>query len=337
MSEVLKFLEEARKSYYEGNPIISDEQYDALEERYGEASKPGYALDKGIPHLAPMYSLRKIYEGEDSFPEWITDPILNRTTISRTVKLDGSACSLIYIKGELSAAITRGDGEKGLEFTHLLTKFNAKQMGIPTKIAALMDGVYQISGEIVAPKTIPNARNYASGALSLKSPAEFSERELYFVAYECYPYINPTYTSAMKRLAKEMNFDTVVTSGEEFLNFFPTDGEVIRVDKYNRYTSLGFTSKYPRGAIALKTRTEGIKTQLLDVIWQTGKSGKVTPVAILEPIDIDGAIVSRATLNNVGFIQALDIEIGDYVQVERSGGIIPRIICKADDQEKNNP
>ena len=93
---------------------------------------------------------------------------------------------------------------------------------------------------------------------------------------------------------------------------------------------MGYTSKHPRGAYALKERTAGIKTKILDVIWQTGKSGKVTPVAILEPIEIDGATVSRATLNNFGFIEALGVQIGDSVMVERAGGIIPRIIKKAE-------
>ena len=93
---------------------------------------------------------------------------------------------------------------------------------------------------------------------------------------------------------------------------------------------MGFTSKHPRGAFAVKERSEGVKTTILDVIWDTGKTGKVTPVAILEPINIDGARVARATLNNPGFIEALGVGIGDSVMVERAGGIIPRIIGKAE-------
>jgi DNA ligase (NAD+) len=333
MNKVLEFLEVARKAYYEGNPIISDEQYDALEERYGEAEKPGYALDKGVPHLFPMYSLKKYYEGEDELPDW------GNTSVSITYKLDGAACSLVYINGEFASAITRGNGEKGLEFTHLLTPANLAKLGIPRKLhSGFREKVYQISGEIVAPKVIPNARNYAAGAISLKCPTEFHSRDLHFVAYDCYPRIEVNHISAMHILRKAgltEGFSTVCDGAD--LEKFPTDGLVYRIDKYQRFASLGYTSKHPRGAFALKQRTEGIRTQLLDVIWQTGKSGKVTPVAILEPIEIDGAIVSRATLNNVGFIESLGVEIGDYVQVERSGGIIPRIICKADDQQKNNP
>lgn len=316
MNKVLEFLELARRRYYEGTPIISDEQYDALEERYGEALKPGYALDRGVPHLFPMYSLKKYYEGEGEPPHF------ERTVV--TGKLDGAACALIYINGEFSSAITRGDGEKGLEFTHLISPEKADMMGIPWFVDFEED-VVQVTGEIVAPSFIPNARNYAAGAVSLKSAEEFQKRNLTFVAYDCLPAQMEQYAEAMEAL-EAWEFNTVYTTD---CTKFPTDGLVFRAGSYKQYFDLGFTSKHPRGAYALKTRTEGVKTQLLDVVWQTGKSGKVTPVAILNPVDIDGATVSRATLNNVGFIESLDLEIGDYVMVERSGGIIPRIICKA--------
>lgn len=317
------FLEKASKAYYEGNPFLSDEQYDALEARYGELSTPGYNLEDGIPHYRRMYSLQKFYQGEGKFPDWYTDPVLSRTTISETPKLDGAAISLLYIGGVLRQALTRGDGYKGTDISELVVASH-KKLHIPMNIPDT-DIILQVVGEVVAPKTIPNARNYASGALSLKSIEEFQSRDVTFVAYDVYPYIEVNHTSAMRRLCT-YGFNTV---GTMHCSIFPTDGVVIRVDKYIRYDNLGYTSKHPKGAFALKERTEGIKTRLLKVIWQTGKSGKVTPVAILEPVEIEGAIVSRATLNNIGFIQALDLEIGDEVMVERSGGIIPRIICKA--------
>lgn len=319
------FLEKARKAYYEGEPFLSDEQYDALESVYGELDSPGYNLDDGIPHFARMYSLQKFYEGEGKFPDWYTDPVLSRTTMSETPKLDGAAISILYVEGILTQVLTRGDGYKGTNITQLFRNNKTlKKLGIPNSIP-VKGKVLQIVGEIAAPKSIANARNYAAGALSLKNLDEFNTRDITFVAYDAYPYIEINHTSAMFTLSG-WGFNTVKTTD---CSIFPTDGKVIRIDKYDRYESRGFTSKYPKGAFALKERTEGLKTKVLDVVWQTGKSGKVTPVAILEPIEIDGAIVSRATLNNIGFIQALDIELGDEVMVERSGGIIPRIICKA--------
>ena len=117
---------------------------------------------------------------------------------------------------------------------------------------------------------------------------------------------------------------------------FPTDGKVFRVNDNTEYLVLGFTSHHPRGAYALKTREEGIETTLLDVIWQTGKSGKVTPVAILDPIEIDDAVISRATLNNIAYIKSLNLEIGCRVKVIRAGKIIPRVIERVSyDIEKN--
>ena len=134
------------------------------------------------------------------------------------------------------------------------------------------------------------------------------------------PFVDSLYT--------KYAYSTLITSGEEVDNWneFPNDGKVIRVDDNKEYSDLGYTSHHPRGAYALKTREEGIETTLLDVVWQTGKSGKVTPVAILDPIKIDDAVISRATLNNIAYIKSLNLEIGCRVKVIRAGKIIPRVI-----------
>lgn len=330
MSSIRKFLEKASKAYYEGNPIISDSQYDALEEIYGELDTPGYRLEHGIPHYRPMYSLQKYYEGEGNRP----DSGWNNASVVETPKLDGAAISILYIDGELNQVLTRGDGTKGQDITHLFTVASCFGLSIPYFIPEKEQPV-QVTGEVIAKKSIKNARNYAAGALSLKSAQEFQSRQLEFFAYDVYPNPEVEYVGTMRILEKTWGFNTVLNIPN--IEEYPTDGAVVRISKYRWYYTAGFTSKHPKGAYALKTRSSGVRTKLLDVIWQTGKTGKVTPVAILEPVEIEGAMVSRATLNNVGFIESLGIEIGNYVQVERSGGIIPRIICKADDQQKNNP
>lgn len=321
-TSIQRFLEVVSKAYYEGFPLISDEQYDALEEKYGELDTPGYRIENGIPHFQRMYSLSKYYSGEGNCPEeaW------NFEAAVATPKLDGAAISILYIDGELRQVLTRGDGIRGQDVTHLFTVANCDKLKIPYFIP--QREITQVTGEVMAKKSIKNARNYAAGALSLKSASDFEDRELKFFSYDVYP--NPTseYVSTLNVLETEWGFKTVLYIKN--IDEYPTDGQVVRILDYSRFYEAGFTSKHPRGAYALKTRTEGVKTQLLDVIWQTGKSGKVTPVAILDPIEIDGATVSRATLNNVGFIQSLELQIGDYVKVERAGGIIPRIICKAE-------
>ena len=107
---------------------------------------------------------------------------------------------------------------------------------------------------------------------------------------------------------------------------FPQDGKVVRADNYRYFEQLGYTSHHPRGAFAIKTRQAGVVTELLDVEWNVGKSGAVSPVAILSPCIIGDAIVSRATLHNIGYIEALGLEIGCDVEVIRSGEIIPRVV-----------
>ena len=319
-TSIEKFLELASKAYYAGHPIISDDQYDALERVYGELNTPGHRVENGIPHYRRMYSLQKYYEGEGDTPEknW------NRASTVVTPKLDGAAISILYIDGELRQVLTRGDGFKGQDVTHLFSVESCDNLGIPYFIPQVE--ITQVTGEIMAKKSIKNARNYAAGALGLKDFREFADRNLEFFAYDVYPNPEVEYVGTMNTLELKWHFQTVLNIPN--IQEYPTDGEVVRISKYAWYYEAGFTSKHPKGAYALKTRTEGVKTKLLDVIWQTGKSGKVTPVAILDPVEIDGAVVSRATLNNSGFIEALGVEIGDEVMVERSGGIIPRIICK---------
>ena len=112
---------------------------------------------------------------------------------------------------------------------------------------------------------------------------------------------------------------------------FPTDGHVYRVDPYKEFISMGYTAHHPRGSFALKKQKQGVVTVLKDVEWQVGKSGVVSPVAILEPVQIGQAKVSRATLHNIQYIRDLNLEIGCRVEVIRSGEIIPRIVGRYDD------
>jgi DNA ligase (NAD+) len=188
-------------------------------------------------------------------------------------------------------------------------------------------GVFQVIGEIAAPKNIENARNYAAGSLNLKDLEEFRTRAVSFFAYGVYPYTNETFSADMQELTS-YGFDTVYAN--DIHNIYPCDGLVFRVDNNSTFYSLGYTAKHPRGAYAKKDRAEAVETQILAVEWNVGKTGKVTPVAILAPVKIGDALVSRATLNNPGFIEMLDLHIGDTVGVIRAGEIIPCITHKVD-------
>ena len=305
-----EYLELCNQKYAEGNPILPDDVYDRLVENTELENKVGYdSTEERFQHPFPMYSLQKVFVGEDKEPDWdFKQPHI------MTAKLDGAAVSITYIEGKLTQALSRGDGKAGLDITDKIKTL------VPKKIGS--KGLKQITGEVVAPKKIPNARNYASGALNLKDLKKFESRDLTFIAYGIQPAICPEWTADMSML-KDMGFNTVTLSD---YSQFPQDGKVVRVDSNRYFESLGHTSHHPRGAFALKTRQAGVVTRLLDVEWNVGKSGAVSPVAILEPCVIGEATISRATLHNIGYIEALNLEIGCDVEVIRSGEIIPRVV-----------
>ena len=303
------FLDYAAQKYFEGDPILSNEEWDRLADKYHYA-EVGFPLNKGIPHLYRMYSLQKCFD--------LMKPPFSLDEVCLSPKLDGAAVSLLYENGILRLALTRGDGLKGQDITDKM------QFLVPTKLNITWP--LQITGEVVAPSTIPNARNYAAGALNLKSTEDFSFRDLYFFAYEMQPHKLLTYDDAMAMLSG-LGFRTAYLDD---CSKFPTDGTVYRINSYEKFEDMGYTAHHPKGAFALKTQKKGVVTTLVDVKWQVGKSGVVSPVAILDPVDIEGATVSRATLHNIAYIRSLDLKLGCQVEVIRSGDIIPRIVRRVD-------
>jgi len=312
--DIRGFLSKCRESYFNGRPIIPDEVYDRLVENIN-TDEVGSATDSRFKHPFQMYSLQKVFANEDNPPDW------GRETAVTTAKLDGAAISITYVDGVLHQALTRGDGIAGLDITDKIKHIVPRILETGQTGFALFSGVRQITGEVVAPKTIKNARNYAAGALNLKDIDEFKSRDLTFVAYGIQPYIGERWCEDMKLLD---NWFNVVTMGD--YSEFPHDGVVFRLDSYRAFDKLGHTSHHPRGAYAFKTREAGVVTKLLDVEWNTGKSGVVAPIGILEPVEIGGATISRATLHNIAFINELDLELGCSVEVIRSGEIIPKVV-----------
>lgn len=315
MSRIEAYLDEASKAYYEGKPFLADDVFDHMANMI-QYSKVGAKQHTHLAkHWTRLYSLDKYYEGEG------TPPLKDVSNKINTPKLDGAAISILYIEGDLAQVLTRGDGIEG---TIITDKFLATSL-IPKKIEH--KGILQVTGEIVAPKEIPNARNYAAGALNLKDIEEFKTKAISFYAYGVSPYITDNYISDMRYL-KDLGFETVLAN--DLHNIYPCDGIVVRLIDNQKFEDQGFTSKFPKGAYAIKERGEAVETELLSVTWSTGKTGKVTPVAHLKPVMIGDALVSKATLNNPGFIEMLDLAIGDIVGVIRSGEIIPTIVYKVD-------
>lgn len=318
IDKLTAYLNHCSRMYYSGDPVISDEVFDRLAD-IANYDKVGATVSSSkVKHMFQLYSLQKYYEDEGK-----NRPLAEYTNLIRSPKLDGAAVSLLYISGELVRAITRGDGIEGQDVTDKFLNTNL----VPKAFDEYPHDIIQITGELVAPILIENARNYAAGALNLKDLEEFKSRTLGFIAYDLRPSNFVTYIEDIK-LLKQWGFETILDPNLE--KIFPCDGLVYRLNNNETFNKLGYTAKHPRGAYALKERGKAVETKLLDVIWQVGKSGKVTPVAILEPVMIGDAKVSRATLNNIAFIRALDIEIGDTVAIERAGEIIPTVMYRVE-------
>ena len=326
------YLKRLSELYYDGTPEVSNEEYEALEAIYGQT----ISGSGDIEHAYRMFSLKKHYDKDGELP-------LNKRSCVETPKLDGAALSLLYVNGTFQHALTRGDGVMGRNVSSKLMTLN-----IPLTISH--PGIIQVTGEVVASKDVENSRNYASGALNQKDMAVWEQKKtdgnMRFVAYNVQGVPNlwgfsSNYVTDMKDL-NNMGFDVitigldpVITYGQDNVEIitstpwdtiYPTDGIVYRLSDNREFNEAGFTDKFPRGAIAWKEEQESVQTTLLSVEWQVGKSGKVSPVAILETVVIGEANISRATLNNQAYIEALDLEIGCTVEVIRSGEIIPKII-----------
>lgn len=296
-------LEQASKAYYEGKPIMTDEEFDAISSDY---EKIGYSVEGNThQHRNMLWSLQKAYDSENPL-SWYSGEIVV------SPKLDGAAVSLEYKDGKLIAAATRGDGKQGLLITEKMALLVPAEISIPE---------IQIVGEVVAPIEIKNSRNYAAGALNLKDLEEFSTRSLQFIAYATYP-TGTRWTESMA-LISQAGFSTVLDSD---WSQYPQDGKVYRINSSEAFDNAGYTAKFPRGAYAYKERPQGVVTTLLGVEWNVGRSGVVAPTAILDPVKIGEATVSRATLHNMAYIESLNLEIGCQVEVIRSGEIIPRIV-----------
>lgn len=306
------FIKKLQEAYDQGNPIVSDAEYDYLVSIQPGAEK--HIGSRGdTPHYTRMYSLKKYYNGKDTIPD--------TTGYTETPKLDGCAVSLLYVDNQLAMALTRGDGVYGNVITDKLKDL------VPVTLPSVSHKIRFITGEVINTVDLPNGRNLVAGALNCVE--DFDKRRdelgLIFVAYDD-PLSSKDYGLKLSLLST-FGFLTVMDAN---LPPLKTDGKVFRINNSKQFLEMGYTDKFPRGAFALKEIQEGVVTKLLDVDWQTGGSGKITPVAILEPVDIDGAMVSRATLNNIAYIEALDLETGCNVRVIRAGEIIPKIVERVD-------
>lgn len=311
------------------------------------------------PHRYPMLSLGNTYDipEVEAFAERASKGIGNSFTYSCELKFDGTAICLTYRNGKLFRALTRGDGTVGDDVTANVR--NISNIPQVLKGPATWPEEFEIRGEIYMPwaafdrlnmerekdeeQPFANPRNAASGSLKLIDSSMVANRglecTLYHMLGEELPF--QTHDDALKAAAcwglpvsDKRKICASIEDIEEFISYwdterknlpYATDGIVIKVNELPYQEELGYTAKFPRWAVAYKFKAEQALTKLLSIDYQVGRTGAVTPVANLEPVQLSGTVVKRASLHNEEQMRIHDIHIGDYVYVEKGGEIIPKI------------
>ncbi|WP_405201496.1 NAD-dependent DNA ligase LigA [Dokdonia sp. LLG6352-1] len=312
-----------------------------------------------IVHEHRMYSLDNSYSKED-LEDWearVKKMVDGEVHYTCELKYDGASISLTYENGELLRAVTRGDGLQGDDVTTNIKTIKS----VPLKLKGDYPPKFDIRGEIVLPwdgfhamntereelgfELYRNPRNTASGSLKLQDSAEVAKRPLQCLLYNITGN-NLGITTQMESLQKARDWGFMVPDAavlaksiDEVLDFinhwdkarhdlpYETDGVVVKVNGLQQQEELGYTAKAPRWAIAYKFKAEQVSTRLREITYQVGRTGAITPVANLEPVELAGTTVKRASLHNADQIERLDIREGDEVFVEKGGEIIPKIIA----------
>lgn len=341
--------------------IDLEERHPELYDPNSPTQRVGSDLSKGFEqaeHRYPMLSLDNTYNEQEvrDFFQRVSGLLNEPFEICCELKYDGLSISLIYEDGKLVQAVTRGDGVKG----DIVTDNVRTIKSVPL---VLQKGDwprnFEIRGEVLMPWTsferlnaerelqeeplFANPRNAASGTLKLQNPQEVSRRQLdsylYYLLGEQLP-CDGHYENMMEaqkwgfKVSDHMKKCTTIDEVLDYINYWDTerknlpvatDGIVLKVNSLRQQRNLGFKAKSPRWAIAYKFQAERQLTRLNSVSYQVGRTGAVTPVANLDPVQLSGTIVKRATLHNADIIKGLDLHIGDMVYVEKGGEIIPKI------------
>ena len=378
IEQLRKELHNHNYQYYVLNqPLIGDQEFDFmmhelqdLEARHPELFDPnsptqrvGSDLQTGfrqVAHRYPMLSLANTYSEGDvrDWYESVKKGLAGEDfEVCCEMKYDGLSISLTYVDGQLTQAVTRGDGVQGDDVTQNVKTIRAIPLILPGKG---YPHEFEIRGEILMPWSsferlnaereaaeeplFANPRNAASGTLKNLDSRVVAQRGLdaylYYLLGEDLPadghYENLDAARSWGfKISEGMRKVKTVEEIIDFINYWDTerknlpvatDGIVLKVNSLRQQRSLGYTAKSPRWAIAYKFKAERECTRLLEVTYQVGRTGAVTPVANMEPVQLAGTTVRRATLNNEDFIRSFDLHIGDMVYVEKGGEIIPKIV-----------
>jgi DNA ligase (NAD+) len=367
-AQLRKVLQQADEAYYNtSEPIMGNAAYDALRRQYetlvstypdlSDLSQVGADLPDGalrVKHTKPVLSLKKAYA--DAEVTAFLDKCGADLAYCVEPKLDGLTIVLRYRNGLLVQALTRGDGQSGMDVTAAMVAAGCVPVSLKDAPRIL-----ELRGEVLMSfaafnvlndqrrldglEPLKNPRNTAAGTLRLKDYAEITRRGLTVRIFEIIETDSPpashSESLAMVSALGLPIVDCRVVPGAEVLpaiekmnragldDAFPTDGIVIRLNDRAAFEQLGATAKYPRGALARKYRAASVESTLLRVEWTRGETGRLTPVAHFEPVEQGGAILQRASLHSLDHLRALDLMIGDRIQVVRAGGSVPEIIGRS--------
>lgn len=362
IKQLIKELNNASYAYYNQIPIMPDYEWDKMYDELINLEKEtgivlsnspthnvGYSVAdelKEVEHNHPMLSLDKT-KSIDELIEFIGDK-----DCFLSVKADGLTTSLHYINGKLIGAETRGDGVRGTEcLQNVLTMKNVPKE-IPYKDELIIDGetiigwdtFREINDKLPEDKKYKHPRNLVSGSLQLLDSKEAASRNMRFVAWRVIKGFEHKAPSEDLFKAKNIGFEIIpilksprINQKEELAillnqiresansHNIPYDGAVMAVDDYKIADSMGRTDKFFRHSMAYKYEDELFETVLTYIEWNTSKTGLINPVAIFEPVDLNGAITTRATLHNITYIKDMMLGIGDRIRVYRSNMVIPKI------------
>lgn len=362
IKQLIKELNNASYAYYNQIPIMPDYEWDKMYDELISLEKEtdivlsnspthnvGYSVAdelKEVEHNHPMLSLDKT-KSVDELIEFIGDK-----DCFLSVKADGLTTSLHYINGKLIGAETRGNGVRGTEcIQNVLTMENVPKE-IPYKDELIIDGetiigwdtFREINDKLSEDKKYKHPRNLVSGSLQLLDSKEAANRNMRFVAWRVIKGFEHKTPSEDLFKAKDIGFEIIpilksprINQNEELtilLNHIresanshniPYDGAVMAVDDYKIAESMGRTDKFFRHSMAYKYEDELFETVLTDIEWNTSKTGLINPVAIFEPVDLNGAITTRATLHNITYIKDMMLGVGDRIRVYRSNMVIPKV------------
>ena len=362
IKQLIKELNNASYAYYNQVPIMPDYEWDKmydelinLEEETGivlsnsPTHNVGYSVAdelKEVEHNHPMLSLDKT-KSIDELIKFIGDK-----DCFLSVKADGLTTSLHYINGKLIGAETRGDGVRGTEcLQNVLTMKNVPKE-IPYKDELIIDGetiigwdtFREINNKLPEDKKYKHPRNLVSGSLQLLDSKEAASRNMRFVAWRVIKGFEHKMPSKDLFKAKDIGFEIIPILKSPRINRkkelvillnqiresanshnIPYDGAVMAVDDYKIAGSMGRTDKFFRHSMAYKYEDELFETVLTDIEWNTSKTGLINPVAIFDPVDLNGAITTRATLHNITYIKDMMLGIGDKIRVYRSNMVIPKV------------